>query len=130
MIRKMLPLALIVLLGGCAEEDRQIEYEPIPPSILTPDRVGTRLGALDFFDGYPGPDTVETVYENLDTILGRLLEYTDSDTTVLLVSDHGFGGASDRIVRLARWLEQEGYATLHPVDSGSFERFKTTGKSD
>lgn len=37
----------------------------IPESILTPDAVQTRLGTLEFFDGYPSADTVEIVYENL-----------------------------------------------------------------
>jgi hypothetical protein len=35
-----------------------VEYEPIPPSILTPDRVETRLGSWTFFDGYPSAETV------------------------------------------------------------------------
>ena len=43
-----------------------IDYDPIPPAILTPDRVDTRLGRLEFFDGYPSPETVEAVYDNLD----------------------------------------------------------------
>ena len=37
----------------------------IPESILTPDAVQTRLGTLEFFDGYPSADTVEIVYEIL-----------------------------------------------------------------
>lgn len=38
----------------------------IPPSITTPDKVETRLGTLDFKDGFPSPETVEKVYDNLD----------------------------------------------------------------
>jgi hypothetical protein len=30
----------------------------IPPSIVTPNRVETRIGTLEFFDGVPLPDTV------------------------------------------------------------------------
>lgn len=30
----------------------------IPPSILTPNAVETRLVTLEFFDGYPSPETV------------------------------------------------------------------------
>ena len=37
-----------------------------PKSILTPDRVDTRLGTLDFFDGYPSASTLEKVYDHLD----------------------------------------------------------------
>src|SRR5512143_2497314 len=38
----------------------------IPASIITPDRVETRLGTLRFFDGLPDEATVQTVYDNLD----------------------------------------------------------------
>src|SRR5574339_913316 len=38
----------------------------IPPSITTPDRVETRLGTLNFFDGLPDEATVQKVYDNLD----------------------------------------------------------------
>ena len=38
----------------------------IPPSILTPDRVETRLGTLKFFDGFPDAATVQKVYDHLD----------------------------------------------------------------
>ena len=38
----------------------------IPPQILTPDIVQTRLGTLQFFDGFPDDATVEKVYDNLD----------------------------------------------------------------
>jgi hypothetical protein len=42
----------------------------IPASITTPDRVETRIGTLEFFDGFPTPETVELVYDNLDFIRG------------------------------------------------------------
>jgi hypothetical protein len=38
----------------------------IPASITTPDIVETSLGALRFADGYPDPETVQKVYDNLD----------------------------------------------------------------
>ena len=38
----------------------------IPPSVLTPDGVETRLGTLRFFDGFPDAETVQKVYDNLD----------------------------------------------------------------
>jgi len=39
---------------------------PIPAQITTPDKVDTRLGTLNFFDGFPDDATVEKVYDNLD----------------------------------------------------------------
>jgi len=47
-----------------------IEYAPTPPSILTPDRVTTRLGTLEFFDGLPSETTVAEVYDHLDFLRG------------------------------------------------------------
>lgn len=38
----------------------------IPPQVLTPDAVQTRLGTLRFFDGFPDDATVEKVFDNLD----------------------------------------------------------------
>ncbi len=42
----------------------------IPKSITTPDRVETRLGTLEFFDGYPSAETSQKVYDNLDFLRG------------------------------------------------------------
>src|SRR5277367_6935919 len=38
----------------------------IPPSLVTPNTVETRIGTLKFFDGFPDKATVEKVYDNLD----------------------------------------------------------------
>lgn len=37
-----------------------------PPAILTPDKVNTRIGSLEFKDGAPNPETLQKVYDNLD----------------------------------------------------------------
>jgi hypothetical protein len=42
----------------------------IPGSIMTPDKVETRIGTLEFFDGIPTKKTAELVYDNLDFIRG------------------------------------------------------------
>ena len=39
-------------------------------SISTPERLDTRLGALDFVDGVPTGDTAERVYDHLDFVHG------------------------------------------------------------
>ena len=39
---------------------------PIPEDITTPDSVETRLGTLNFFDGFPDDATVNKVMDNLD----------------------------------------------------------------
>lgn len=38
----------------------------IPPSLVTPDRVETRIGTLEFKDGVPNRTTAEKAYDNLD----------------------------------------------------------------
>ncbi len=69
--------AVVLLVASCGpgndggstssvSSDSAIAYAPVPESIRTPDSVETRLGTLEFFDGYPSTETVETVYENLD----------------------------------------------------------------
>ncbi len=70
---------------------------------------------------------IRDIYMDLDAALGTLLHYADEDTTVMVVSDHGFGGASDRVVHLARWLENQNYAALHGTDNRLLERFKSWG---
>ena len=39
---------------------------PIPPQLITPDKVETRIGPLDFKDGMPSKDSAAKVYDNLD----------------------------------------------------------------
>jgi hypothetical protein len=41
---------------------------PIPPFLVTPDRVGTRIGTLEFRDGAPTVATAEIVRDTLDFI--------------------------------------------------------------
>jgi hypothetical protein len=42
----------------------------IPESIMTPDKVETRIGTLEFFDGIPTKKTAALVYDHLDFIRG------------------------------------------------------------
>ncbi|WP_152650513.1 DUF1254 domain-containing protein [Demequina aurantiaca] len=39
---------------------------PVPSKILTPDRVSSRLGPLDFTDGVPSAQTAQKLFDNLD----------------------------------------------------------------
>lgn len=43
---------------------------PIPDALLTPDHVETRIGPLDFRDGFPTPETSRRVYDHLDFLRG------------------------------------------------------------
>ena len=42
----------------------------IPDEIMTPDKVETRIGDLNFFDGIPTDETITKVYDNLDFYRG------------------------------------------------------------
>ena len=42
----------------------------IPPEIMTPSRVETRIGTLEFFDGIPTKETAQVLYDNLDFLRG------------------------------------------------------------
>jgi hypothetical protein len=42
----------------------------IPSSIMTPDKVETRIGTLEFFDGIPTKKSAELLYDNLDFLRG------------------------------------------------------------
>lgn len=42
----------------------------IPHEIMTPDRVETRIGVMEFVDGRPTDETIAAVYDNLDFLRG------------------------------------------------------------
>ena len=63
--------ALVLAATGCGREPAPpIEYAAVPPQLLTPDRVETRIGKLEFFDGFSSAETVEKVYDHLDFMRG------------------------------------------------------------
>jgi len=53
-------------------------------------------------------DAVHTVYQALDTAVGRLRQrFPEAD--VMIASDHGFGGAGATGLHLNRWLSEQGF---------------------
>jgi predicted AlkP superfamily phosphohydrolase/phosphomutase len=56
---------------------------------------------------------LRTVYAALDDAIGRLVARVP-DATVLVVSDHGFGGVGTTGMHLNRWLAREGYLDFAP----------------
>lgn len=65
-------LSTAVLSAAHAQEPTPGYNHKIPAQIMTPDRVETRIGTLEFFDGMPNDATVEKVYDNL--LLNRGVE--------------------------------------------------------
>ena len=53
-------------------------------------------------------DAVLHVYQRLDDAVGQLLKKTSGNTSVFVVSDHGGGPTSDRVIYLNRYLAQLG----------------------
>ncbi len=60
----------VVLTLAWAEEPTPGYNNKIPESIMTPDKVKTRIGTLEFFDGIPTKKTAALLYDNLDFLRG------------------------------------------------------------
>ncbi len=54
---------------------------------------------------------IRMLYEEMDEALGRVLEVVDEDTTLIVMSDHGFAPFYWG-VNLNTWLLEQGYVTL------------------
>jgi predicted AlkP superfamily phosphohydrolase/phosphomutase len=48
------------------------------------------------------------VYERLDQACGRIRDAVGTDVLCVVMSDHGMGGASDKVVHLNRYLAEQG----------------------
>jgi len=57
---------LILVASAVLAQTKYKMTTEIPSSIISPDKVETRIGTLKFFDGFPDKATVEKVYDNLD----------------------------------------------------------------
>jgi len=53
-------------------------------------------------------DALRQVYESLDAAVGALMAAVPA-ATVLIASDHGFGGSGNALLYLNRWLERDGF---------------------
>jgi hypothetical protein len=68
----LLAAALVCALGASGVQAQKTPgyNQTIPGKIMTPDKVETRLGTLNFVDGVPTVETTQKVYENLDFLRG------------------------------------------------------------
>ncbi|PYV57529.1 MAG: hypothetical protein DMG98_10210 [Acidobacteria bacterium] len=67
-------------------------------------------------------DAILHVYQRLDDAIGQLLRETSSGTSVFIVSDHGGGPTSDRVVYLNRYLAQLGLLYYREDKSSALEK--------
>ena len=59
------PVLAQSLTGAPASPD--LKYStPVPPGVASPDKVATRFGTLNFFDGFPDKVSAEKLFDNLD----------------------------------------------------------------
>lgn len=56
-------------------------------------------------------EVIERLYCDMDRLVGKTLDFVDSNTALFVLSDHGFC-AFDRGVNLNAWLHQNGYLSL------------------
>jgi len=56
-------------------------------------------------------DVIPDMYQKMDTILEQVLEKIDSETLLIVLSDHGFSNFR-RAVHVNRWLIENGYMNL------------------
>jgi predicted AlkP superfamily phosphohydrolase/phosphomutase len=70
-------------------------------SLVTPEKSEASLAA-------PEDDPILQVYRRLDAAVGRIMEFAGADTTVVVVSDHGFGGSGTGVVQMNNWLAAQG----------------------
>ena len=64
-------------------------------------------------------DGLPRVYAAIDRALARLIVRAGDDVEITLVSDHGSGPSSDKVLYVNRALESAGLLTFHPVKIGA-----------
>ena len=58
-------------------------------------------------------NTIFNYYKKIDRIIGEVLKLLDKDTTLIILSDHGFNSYRQSI-HLNRWLLENGFLSLKP----------------
>lgn len=64
-------------------------------------------------------DSILRVYQELDRQLGEIIQLAPKDTTLLMMSDHGFGGVSNTALYPNCWLREQGMLKFR----GAFSRW-------
>ena len=108
-----------IAVSACAQESTPqstAESTPgyntkIPESIMTPDKVETRIGTLEFFDGIPTKETATLLYDNLDFMRGVeafLSGVPAASLEALRVGQAGIGAKdSNQVVILDQFMDSQ-----------------------
>jgi predicted AlkP superfamily phosphohydrolase/phosphomutase len=77
----------------------------------------------DYIAGAPAElrDAIADCYTHVDTLVGQMLEDVGDETTVFVVSDHGFGPLEDWF-HINTWLLHEGLLKLKPTALSRLKR--------
>jgi predicted AlkP superfamily phosphohydrolase/phosphomutase len=67
-------------------------------------------------------DSILRIYQELDRQAGALLALLPPDTTVMMMSDHGFGGVSDWVIYPNCWLLEQGFARFRGAGTRRLSR--------
>ncbi|OGI20413.1 MAG: hypothetical protein A3B68_02705 [Candidatus Melainabacteria bacterium RIFCSPHIGHO2_02_FULL_34_12] len=84
-----------------------------------------QIATFDYESENPVMKKTWEFYRNLDKYLGQIKDKAGSDTTFMLVSDHGFGPVKRRM-SVSVWLQENGYLK---VKSDIGTQIRTTVKS-
>lgn len=70
--------------------------------------------------GELGFDPIYEVYKRVDHHIGEFLQMISDDTTVMIMSDHGAGGAGNRVIFPNRFLENHGLLNFNNMPVMTF----------
>ena len=88
-----------------------------------PDPIQHMFWHLQDIEGSPYKGVTLKCYKKMDDILGWVMENIDKDTTLIVLSDHGFGNF-ERTVHLNSWLRDNGFLYLKDSKKESKEFFE------
>ncbi|MEE9316630.1 MAG: alkaline phosphatase family protein [bacterium] len=74
-------------------------------------------------------DAILKVYQKMDEIIGEVMPFVDEDTTLFVVSDHGFHSFR-KAVNLNTWLVKNGYMTLSSEKGKEYKLEDLFGKGE
>ena len=90
-----------------------------------PDQVSHMFWRTLDQENSPYRNAIRETYRQVDTVLGEALAALDTDTTLIVLSDHGFAPWT-RAVDLNGWLRQQGYQALRAGATQGHELFADT----
>ena len=84
--------------------------DEIPPILVTPDKVETRIGTLEFKDGAPSAETVAKVYDTLDFTRGLdafLNSYGGASAYAIRKGFHSIGAEDNTVVIFSELMDSK-----------------------